>query len=106
MPSPVFVVRKFPVLLHQRGRPTFRETRKAVSTWIVPRSPCGNAYATIAEAKLPEILEPIAPPGTRKKNIGCELTHIVKYSKEFSYTMKPHMHSAITSEAQSLLLDA
>ena len=70
------------------------------------KKPLGNAYTTIAEAKLLEILEPTAPPGTRKKNIERELTHIVKYSKEFSYTTKPHMHSAITSEAQSLLLDA
>ena len=70
------------------------------------KKPLGNACANIAQSTLPEILEPSAPPGTRKKNIGRELTRIVKYSKEFSYTMKPHMHYAITSEAQSLLLDA
>ena len=70
------------------------------------KKPRGNAYATTAEAKLLEIAEPIAPPGTCKKNIERELTRIAKCSKEFSHTMKPHMHSAITSEAQSLLLDA
>ena len=70
------------------------------------KKPLGNTYTTIAEAKLREILEPITLPGTRKKNIERELTRIVKYSKEFSHTVKPHMHSAITSEAQSLLLDA
>ena len=70
------------------------------------KKPRGNAYATIAEARLLEILEPIALPGTRKRNIERELTHTVNYSKEFSRTMKPHMHSAVTSEAQSLLLDA
>ena len=68
--------------------------------------PLGNAHTAIAEAKLLDILEPIAPLGTRKKNIERELTHTVKYSNEFSYTLKPHMHSALTSEAQSLLLDA
>ena len=48
------------------------------------KKPLGNAYATVAEAMILEIWEPITPPGTSKKNIERELTHIVKYSKEFS----------------------
>ena len=70
------------------------------------KKPLGNAYATIAEAKLLEILEPTAPLATCKTNIERELTRTVKYSKEFLCKIKPHVHAAITSEAQSLLLDA